>query len=100
MTKRPPSGGRPRASDGKFKKPSKAIGHTFGNCSRKRALIKQRVHVLEQALIVQDDVLVSLMRDFEVLEGLVNDLLALAEVNNLGWPQDPFSRRFVEEDKK
>ena len=65
-----PSKGKPRGR-------SKASGHTYGDCARKRALIKQRVHALEQALVVQDDVLVMLMRDFDALEGLVHYLATL-----------------------
>ncbi len=55
----------------------KSSGHTYGECSKKRAFIKQRVHVLEQALVVQDDVIVTLMRDFDALEGLVHYLTTL-----------------------
>ncbi len=66
-----PSKGKPRGRG------YKSAGHTYGNCSIKRALIKQRVHIVEQAVIVQEDVLVTLMRDHSILQELVNDLFIL-----------------------
>ncbi len=71
-----PSRGKPRGRG------YKSSGHTYGDCSRKRALIKQRVHRLEEALVIQDDVLVTLIRDYQALEGLVNDLYTLVAGEN------------------
>ncbi len=62
--------GKPRA--GKYK--PKAKGHAYGNCSQKRALIKQRVHLLEVALKQSSDTQLELVERQIELERIVEFL--------------------------
>ncbi len=68
--------GQPRAASGKYKKTSSAKGHTFGECSKKRALIKQRVHELQSRLTVTEELLVVVLNDLAMHEVLLKELSA------------------------